>query len=81
MRRRLTVHSLTHVSTIVRAYNKCLKDDSLAGEVLECSVEEILPLPMPELRNGRFSKRAVTVWDPLFKMYHGEASELPDAIP
>ncbi|KAG9259034.1 15-hydroxyprostaglandin dehydrogenase [Emericellopsis atlantica] len=72
---------LTPVSTIVRAYNKCLDDDSLAGEVLECSVEEILALPVPELRNGRFSKRAVTVWDPLFKLYHGEESGLPDAIP
>ncbi|KAI6785349.1 uncharacterized protein J7T54_006991 [Emericellopsis cladophorae] len=77
----VSLECLTPVSTIVRAYNKCLDDDSLAGEVLECSVEEILPLPVPELRNGRFSKRAVTVWDPLFKMYHGEESGLPDAIP
>jgi hypothetical protein len=69
------------VETIVRAYHKALEDESLNGEALEASVNEILVLPRPELANGRFSKRAVTVWDPLFKMMHnGEPSGLPDAI-
>jgi hypothetical protein len=73
--------SLTPVETIVRAYHKALEDESLNGEALEASVNEILVLPRPELANGRFSKRAVTVWDPLFKMMHnGEPSGLPDAI-
>ena len=73
--------SLTPLDTIVRAYDKALNDESLNGEALEASVNEILVLPRPELANGRFSKRAVTVCDPLFRMLHNnEPSGLPDAI-
>lgn len=58
-----------------------LNDETLNGEALEASVDDILVLTRPELANGRYSKRAVTVWDPLFKMLHsGEPSALPDAI-
>jgi hypothetical protein len=74
-------NSLTPVQTIVKAYHKALDDETLNGEALEASVNEILVLARPELANGRYSKRAVTVWDPLFRMLHnGEPSELPDAI-
>lgn len=73
--------SMTPVSTIISAYHKCLEDDSLSGEALEGSADKVLPIPRPELQNGRVSTRAVTVWDPLFKMYHGELSQLPDTIP
>ncbi|KAH7126756.1 15-hydroxyprostaglandin dehydrogenase [Dendryphion nanum] len=38
-------------------------------------------LEAPRLANGKFSERAVTVWEPLFRMYHKEGSGLPDAIP
>ncbi|KAJ3525043.1 hypothetical protein NM208_g11810 [Fusarium decemcellulare] len=71
---------LTPVGTIVSAYNKCLDDESLHGEAIECSVDKLLLTPRPDFQNGRVSKRAVTVWDPLFKMYHHEVSQLPDAI-
>ncbi|KAF4989818.1 hypothetical protein FDECE_14587 [Fusarium decemcellulare] len=71
---------LTPVGTIVSAYNKCLDDESLYGEAIECSVDKLLLTPRPDFQNGRVSKRAVTVWDPLFKMYHHEVSQLPDAI-
>jgi hypothetical protein len=75
------IRSLTPVNTVVRAYHKALDDESLNGEALEASVNEILVLPRPELANGRFSTRAVTVWDPLFRMLHSnEPSGLPDAI-
>ena len=77
----ISPRSLTPVETVVRAYHKAIEDESLNGEALECSVNEILVLPRPELANGRFSRRAVTVWDPLFKLLHnGEPSALPDAI-
>lgn len=62
------------------AYNKFLDDDSLYGEAIEGSAEKLLFTPRPEFQNGRVSQRAVTVWDPLFKMYHHELSQLPDAI-
>ncbi|KAF2741428.1 15-hydroxyprostaglandin dehydrogenase [Polyplosphaeria fusca] len=72
---------LTPVSTIVAAYKRCLNDASVFGKVIECSAAQQFLLETPELANGRVSKRAVTVWDPLFKMYHHELSGLPDAIP
>ena len=72
--------SVTPVSTIVAGYDKCLSDESLVGEALEASAEKLLPIPRPGLQNGHVSARSVTVWDPLFKMLHGEESGLPDAI-
>ncbi|KAF2837877.1 15-hydroxyprostaglandin dehydrogenase [Patellaria atrata CBS 101060] len=74
--------ALTPVSSIVSAYNRFLDgDDSLNGEALECAADKQMFVPRPEYLNGGISKRACTVWDPLFKMYHHELSELPDAIP
>lgn len=59
---------MTPVSTIVAAYERCLDDASTYGRVIECSVDKQFDLEPPTLANGRFSKRAVTVWDPLFQM-------------
>jgi hypothetical protein len=74
--------SLTPVSTIVKGYQCFLDDENkeLAGQALECSVDKVLPIPKPEPLNGRHTVRACTVWEPLFKQYHGENSNLPDAI-
>ncbi|KAJ2904889.1 hypothetical protein MKZ38_006930 [Zalerion maritima] len=73
---------MTPISTIVSAYHKCTDDGSaLCGEAIECSADKHFMVPRPEYLNGRVSRRATTVWDPLFKMYHGEGSGLPDAIP
>jgi hypothetical protein len=77
----LSQYSLTPVSTIVAAYQRCLSDETLFGKVIECSADQQFFLKTPELANGGVSKRAVTVWDPLFEMYHHEASGLSDAIP
>ncbi|KAJ9625448.1 hypothetical protein H2204_010310 [Knufia peltigerae] len=71
---------LTPAATIVRAYNEFLSDTSRTGQVVECSVDKILLLEEPPLLNGRVTKRACTVWDPLFKNMHGEDSGIPDAI-
>lgn len=72
---------MTPLSTIVAGYDKCLEENSLVGEAFEATGEQLLLMARPELQNGRISKRAVTVWDPLFKICHGELSQLPDAIP
>ncbi|KAH7406051.1 15-hydroxyprostaglandin dehydrogenase [Phaeosphaeria sp. MPI-PUGE-AT-0046c] len=72
---------LTPISTIVSAYERCLDDDTLYGRVIECSAEKQFFLEPPSLANGHVSRRAVTVWDPLFKMNHKESSGLSDAIP
>ncbi|KAK3061569.1 hypothetical protein LTS18_005908 [Coniosporium uncinatum] len=76
---------LTPPSTIVEAYHRFLDDPSLSGEAIECSVDKCMLVPRENWEtnflNGYKSKRAVTVWDPLFKMMHFEGSGLPDAIP
>lgn len=88
---------MTPVSTVVGAYERFLEDQSLYGRIVECSAEKHFFLEPPTLANGRVSRRAVTVWDPLFKMYvsahnhdlainvlpryHKEGSGLSDAIP
>lgn len=73
--------SVTPLSTITTAYSKLLDDETLVGVALEGTAEKILQVPPPQLQNGTVSKRSVTVWEPLFKMYHKEVSGLPDALP
>lgn len=75
-------YSLTPVKTILDAYRLFLEDDTgMAGEVLECSADKLIFYNLPEMGNGHVTKRAVTVWEPLFRQMHGEDSQLPDAIP
>ena len=58
-----------------------IEDETLTGQGIECSVDEQLFFPEPPLLNGKHTKRAATVWEPLFKVMHGEHSGLDDAIP
>jgi hypothetical protein len=65
----------------LKAYQRYLEDPGeLNGEILECSADKMIPYDLPELGNGRVTKRAVTVWEPFFKLMHGEHSGLPDSI-
>ncbi|KAH9237465.1 hypothetical protein K456DRAFT_1940056 [Colletotrichum gloeosporioides 23] len=66
---------ITQLSTVVSAFNKFLDDESLNGEALECSAENVVPLVY-----GKSTMSPVTVWDPLFKMLHHEDSGLPEAV-
>ncbi|KAF2764544.1 NAD(P)-binding protein [Teratosphaeria nubilosa] len=73
---------LTPVSTIIAAHDRFIEDESgVCGQALEGSVDKLVYYDLPGYGNGYRTKRAVTVWEPLFKMTHGEGSELPDAIP
>ena len=72
---------MTPIKTITDAYVKLLDDDSLYGQAIEGSVDKHLFFPDPPYMNGKATKRAITVWDPLFELLHGELSGLPDAIP
>jgi NAD(P)-dependent dehydrogenase (short-subunit alcohol dehydrogenase family) len=72
---------LTPVKTITDAYVKLLDDRTLYGQAIEGSVDKHLFFPDPPMMNGAATKRAITVWDPLYEMIHGELSGLPDAIP
>lgn len=53
----------------------------LNGEAIEGSVDRQILWEGPKMANGAATKRAVTVWDPLFEYIHGENSGLNDAIP
>ncbi|KAJ2980088.1 hypothetical protein NQ176_g2855 [Zarea fungicola] len=55
---------LTPIETVVKAYSLCLTQHDLNAE----------------FANGATTKRACTVWEPLFEEKHHEKSELPDAI-
>lgn len=70
------------MQTVLRGYETFLEDSTgMAGEILECSADKLIYYHMPKPGNGHITKRAVTVWEPLFRMSHGEVSGLPDAIP
>lgn len=63
------------------AYDRFLEDDTgMTGEIYECSAEKIIDYHLPPEGNGHVTKRAVTVWNPLFVMMHGERSGLEDAL-
>lgn len=76
----LTVCSLTPASNIVNAYNMFLNAPDRFGEVVECSADKQFLIPDPPLMNGRVTKRACTVWEPLFAQMHGEKSGLEGAL-
>lgn len=59
----------------------CLRDHSMNGQLIECSGTKQFFLQPPEMANGAATKRACTVWEPLFEAKHHEKSGLPDAIP
>lgn len=74
--------SITPVATVIKGYHKFLDDETgITGQVVEASADKLISYDLPEMGNGRITKRAVTVWEPLFRMMHGEDSGLPDAIP
>ncbi|KAL3480501.1 hypothetical protein BJX99DRAFT_266436 [Aspergillus californicus] len=78
----VTPECWTPVETVLKAYQVFLEDTSgMSGEALECSADKLIYYHMPGYGNGRITKRAVTVWEPLFRMLHGEDSQLQDAIP
>ncbi|KAL2817670.1 hypothetical protein BDW59DRAFT_175395 [Aspergillus cavernicola] len=49
--------------------------------LIECSTDKYFFLPRLELANGEATKRACTVWEPLFESKHSEISGLGHAIP
>ena len=70
------------MKTVLDAVQIFLEDETgMAGELLECSADKLIYHHLPEYGNGHITQRAVTVWEPLFRILHGEDSHLPDAIP
>ncbi|KAF9637282.1 putative 15-hydroxyprostaglandin dehydrogenase protein [Lasiodiplodia theobromae] len=72
---------LTPVETVLKGYRMFLDDETgMTGKNLEASGDKLNFYELPEMLNGRVTKRSVTVWEPLFAMMHHEKSGLPDAI-
>lgn len=78
----VTPECVTPISTILKAHDVFVEDETgMCGKSLEASAEDLRWYDLPEYGNGYKTKRAVTVWEPLFKMMHGEESGLEGAIP
>ena len=70
------------MQTVFEAFQVFLDDTTgMTGQMLECSGDQLVFYPMPNPGNGRVTTRAVTVWEPLFRMMHGDDSRLENAIP
>ncbi|KAI9923705.1 hypothetical protein ASPWEDRAFT_120695 [Aspergillus wentii DTO 134E9] len=77
----VTPECITPMQTVLDAYQVFLEDTTgMAGEMMECSADKHIYYHLPEKGNGRITQRAVTVWEPLFRMIHGEDSGLEGAI-
>jgi hypothetical protein len=76
----LAMSSLTPIFTVVGACDRFLDDESLASHAVECLADKEIFLSFPEYANRRVTKRACTVWDPLFKVMHSKNSGLEEAI-
>ncbi|KAJ0120072.1 hypothetical protein J7T55_000925 [Diaporthe amygdali] len=72
---------ITPVETVVRAYNLCLDQRDLNGQLIECSADKTMFLSVPEMANGTTTKRACTVWEPLFKAKHHERRQKEFGLP
>lgn len=57
-----------------------LKRTDLSGQLVERSIDKYFFLALPEMANGAATRRACTVWEPLFEQKHHEQSGLEDAI-
>lgn len=70
------------MSTVLNGYDIFLNDTSntKTGQAVEASVDSLFYYDLPEMQNGFKTKRAVTVWEPLFVMMHGMESGMEDAI-
>lgn len=78
----VTPECVTPISTILKAHDVFVDDETgMCGKSLEASADELKWYDLPEYGNGYKTKRAVTVWEPLFRAMHGEDSGLEDAIP
>ena len=70
---------MTDMRTVVRAYHRYLSEPTLNGEICEASVDKVLVQPTQPYGNGKASKMAGTVYDPLFAAIHGELSGVEGA--
>lgn len=73
---------MTLRSTLLSGYDVFVqeKENIRTGETLEAAHDKLVEWGHPGYKSGAFAKRTEAVFEPWFKMLHGENSDLPDAI-
>lgn len=73
---------MTLRSTLISGYDLFLDDEEnvKTGELVETAHDKLISWGHPEYKSGAFAKRTEKVYEPWFKMLHGEPSELPGAL-
>jgi hypothetical protein len=70
------------MSSVIAAHDVFINDETgEVGKALVASADRLEFYDPPECGNGDETNRAATIWEPLFKMMHGEKSGLEDPIP
>jgi NAD(P)-dependent dehydrogenase (short-subunit alcohol dehydrogenase family) len=74
---------MTLRSTLISGYDLFLNDtaNTRTGELIEAAHSQLIPWGHPGYKSGAFAKRTEAVFEPWFKMLHGEESNLPGALP
>lgn len=73
---------MTSRSTLISGYDFFLDDENniKTGELVEAAHSDLISWGHPEYKSGAFAKRTEKIYEPWFKMMHGEQSELPGTI-
>jgi hypothetical protein len=56
-----------------------LDNPTLTGEIVEASIDKLIPIEKLAWADGETSRRACTVYDPFFKAIHGQVSGLQNS--
>lgn len=73
---------MTLRSTLFAGYDLFLDDaeNNKTGQLIEAAHKDLIPWCHPGYKSGAFAKRTEKVYDPWFKLMHGETSDLPGAL-
>jgi NAD(P)-dependent dehydrogenase (short-subunit alcohol dehydrogenase family) len=74
---------MTLRSTLMSAYDLFIEDaeNTKTGQTIEAAHDKLYEWGHPGYKSGAFAKRTEKVYEPWFKLVHGEESELPGAMP
>lgn len=69
-------------STLISGYDLFLDDEgnTKTGQNIEVAHDKLMPWGHPEYKSGAFAKRTEKVYEPWFRTFHKEKSELPGAL-
>jgi NAD(P)-dependent dehydrogenase (short-subunit alcohol dehydrogenase family) len=73
---------LTQREVLLSGYDRYIEDSEhkRTGETIEAAHDKLIDWGYPPYKSFALSKRTEKVYEPWFKMVHGEASDLPNAL-